>query len=416
MKRLLATLVVVVLVAYGAFKAGVWWLADQRLAEARQALGDAGVLYRGGIGSGVDGHLVLHEARWQDFRLTQPLEIRRVTFDTRSPVSLLAALIDPARLPAQWTLALDGVALDLDPTMLRNWVTATDSVGEEPPALFQLACAQDPRQQLGAGDLIRMGISSLNGEGFVRQGPAGLDAELNTLGTGSLELDWPGARIRVQDREVAVADGAGPMRLTVRDAGLMRRVSAYCAREAGVEPAQWAARAVNALEQGLEARGLVPSDQLRALYRQWLLEGGELTMELRPFEPLLGIPVRAGQASDTGGNWSIRYNEAEVPGAYLTRVEPVPQIAPAVAVEPVVPPEDPQVEAWFPEPLATADQWIGRRVRVTLSNDNVVDGRLVSVSDRELEVARVVAGGEVAYPMLIRAITNFEVWRRGRAQ
>ncbi len=40
----------------------------------------------------------------------------------------------------------------------------------------------------------------------------------------------------------------------------------------------------------------------------------------------------------------------------------------------------------------------------------------MSVSERELEVARVVAGGEVAYPMLTRAIVNFEVWRRGRAQ
>ena len=66
--------------------------------------------------------------------------------------------------------------------------------------------------------------------------------------------------------------------------------------------------------------------------------------------------------------------------------------------------------------LESAEQWIDRQVRVTLSNDNVVEGRLVSVSERELEVARVVAGGEVAYPMLIRAIVNFEVWRRGRAQ
>lgn len=39
MKRLLATLVILVLVGFAAFKAGVWWLADQRMAEARQALG-----------------------------------------------------------------------------------------------------------------------------------------------------------------------------------------------------------------------------------------------------------------------------------------------------------------------------------------------------------------------------------------
>ncbi len=74
------------------------------------------------------------------------------------------------------------------------------------------------------------------------------------------------------------------------------------------------------------------------------------------------------------------------------------------------------MQGWYVEPVGTAGQWIGRQVRVTLSNDNVVEGRLVSVSDRELEVARVVAGGEVAYPMLLRAVSGFEVWRRGRSE
>ena len=416
MKRLLATLVVLVLIGFAAFKAGVWWLADQRMAEARQALESYGVLHRGSISSGIEGRLVLNNASWQDFELTQPLDIARAEFDTGSPVDLLFALADPTSLPAQWTLRLDGLGLTLDPTMLRNWVTAEGVNSEGDPALFVLSCAPDPRQQLGSGDLIRMGITALAGDGFVRQTQGNLHAELNTISTGSLELDWPDARIRVQDSELSVLDGAEPMRLTLRDGGLMRRIAAYCAREAGIETGEWAGRAVAALVAGLEARGLAASDQLKALYRQWLLEGGELTVNLQPDQSMFGVPVRVDDNGGQGPSWPVRYNGAGVPDVFLTEAEPVVQETPEVAVEPVVPREDPETESWYPAELESAEQWIDRQVRVTLSNDNVVEGRLVSVSERELEVARVVAGGEVAYPMLTRAIVNFEVWRRGRAQ
>ncbi len=416
MRRLLATLVILVLIGFAAFKAGIWWLTDQRMAEARQALEQYGVLHRGGISSGIEGRVVLKEASWQDFELTQPLDITRVELDTGSPVSLLLALFDPDRLPAQWLLRLDGLSLTLDPTMLRNWVTAEGANSDGDPALFSLSCAPDPRQQLGSGDLIRMGITAIGGEGFLRQSTEGIHAELNTITTGSLELDWPGARVRVQDSEVTVSSGSEPMRLTLRDGGLMRRVAAYCAREAGIETGEWARRALNAMTSGLQAKGLEASDQLKALYRQWLLEGGELTASLQPGQPLFGIPV-VGSESDSGNlNWQIRYNGAGVPDVYLVEAAPVVQETPGVAVEPVVPREDPETEAWYPADLENAEQWIDRQVRVTLSNENVVEGRLVSIGDRDVEVARVVAGGEVAYPMLIRAITNFEVWRRGRAQ
>jgi len=416
MKRLLATLVILVLIGFAAFKAGVWWFTDQRMAEARQSLEPYGVLHRGSISSGLEGRLVLNDASWQDFELTQPLDIARVEFDAGSPVNLLSALVDPTNLPAQWTLRLDGLGLTLDPTMLRNWVTAEGANSDGDPALFVLSCAPDPRQQLGSGDLIRMGITALAGDGFVRQTPGNLHAELNTISTGSLELDWSDARIRIQDSELSVSSGAEPMSLTLRDGGLMRRIAAYCAREAGIETTVWAGRVVEALSAGLEARGLAASDQLKALYRQWLLEGGELTVSLQPDQPMFGVPVRADENDGEGLSWPVRYNGAGVPDVYLTEAEPVIQETPEVAVEPVVPREDPETESWYPADLENAGQWVDRRVRVTLSNENVVEGRLVSVSERELEVARVVAGGEVAYPMLIRAIVSFEVWRRGRAQ
>ncbi|MBW0147708.1 acetylornithine deacetylase [Marinobacter arenosus] len=414
MKRLLTLLVLLGLVGFAVFKAGVWWLADQRLDEARTALESYGVLERGTISSGVDGRLVLSGNSWQDFRLTRSLEIGRVELDAGSPVDLVMALLDPASLPTRWSLQAEGVGLVLEATMFRNWVTAEGENSAGEPALFVLSCAPDPRQRLGSGDLMRMGVTGLGGEFLLEQRANGVYAELNTAGTGSVELDWPGARLDLLDLDNLPQSSAEPMTVTLRDGGLMRRVAAYCAREAGLEPPEWAGRVLSAFREGLRARGLVASDQLLALYRQWLLEGGELTATLDPGAEALGIPVYPVGSDEESAAWPVAYNGASVPDVFLREAPPIAQDTGEEAPGSAAPEENPEVEGWYADSIENAGRWIDRRVRVTLSNDNVVEGRLVSVSDRELEVARVVAGGEVAYPMLVRAITDFEIWRRGR--
>lgn len=415
MKRLVTWLVVLALLVFLVFKAAVWWLADKRLAEARSALEEYGVLERGVIASGTDGRLLLSAGSWQDFRLTRPLDIGRVEFDTGSPVSLLTALADPSQLPPVWTLQAESLGLILEPTMFRNWVTDNPDEGEREPGLFRLSCAPDPRQQLGAGDLIRLGITGLAGEFMLRQTPQELYAELNTAGTGSLELTWPDTRLKLSD-----LDGVGdlPSRqvtATLRDGGLMRRIAAYCARESGLELLAWAERSLQGLRDGLAARGLVPSEGLQALYQRWLLEGGEMTADLRPGAPWLGIPVYPAD-SGPGQGWAVSYNGTLVTGVYLQEAPaPRKQASPAVQ-EQTVRQEVAGEEGWYADSVDSAGSWIGYRVRVTLSNDNVVVGRLDRVGERELEVARLVGGGEVAYPMLLRAVAGFEVWRRGREQ
>jgi hypothetical protein len=416
MKRLLTTLIILGLIGFAGYKAAVWWLADQRLAEARAELEPWGVLKRGAIGSGIDGHLVLSGGGWQDFRLTQPLEFSRLEVNAGSPVHLLTALADPSRMPESWSAQIDGLSLMLEPTMFRNWVTADGENSEGEPAVFVLSCAPDPRQQISSGDLMRMGITGLTGELLIRQSADQLHAELTTAGTGSIELTWPGVRLNPLHPEALFATDSAPVHLVIRDGGLMRRITAYCARESGKSPQAWAATAVKAFSEGLKSRGLEASEQLLALYRQWLVDGGELALTLDLQAPVYGVPVDDPDTEHTGAGWAVKYNEASVPDVYLKKLAPVVQPAGNEAPEPVAPPEDPGRQGWYPGTVESAGDWIDYKVRVTLSNGNTVEGRLVSVTDRELEVARVVGGGEVAYPMLIRAIASFEVWRRGRTE
>lgn len=405
MKRLLILLAILALTGYLAFKAGVWWLADQRLSEAGEAVSELGVISPGKIRSSIAGSLTLRDGEYKDFRLSRPLTVGRLSFDAGSPVALVNALLDPAALPGQWTLRAEGLSMVFADGLFSNWVTASEEA--RAPDLFVPVCGPDHRQQLGSGDLQRIGVSGLAGEAMVGQDASGLYAEITTVDTGSIEAVWPGARLNPLDPAALMTPSAQPVTVTLRDGGLMRRIAAYCSREAGLETDQWTGVVMESFQAALAARGFRGSDQLIALYRQWLTEGGELVVTLTPGQPLWGVPV------GPSGPF-ISYNGARVPDVYLVSVAPEPENVPAEAVEPVTTNTDSARAGWRPVEIEAAAVLTGQTVRVTLANGKVVEGRLESLDDERMDVVRLVDGGEVTYPIVIRLIDTFEVWRRGR--
>jgi hypothetical protein len=118
-----------------------------------------------------------------------------------------------------------------------------------------------------------------------------------------------------------------------------------------------------------------------------------------------------------GAAWPVSYNGRAVPGLYLTALPPSTS-PPEAVVGPGSPPPEagaPDREGWSEQPLADADAWLGYRIRVTLDTGKVVEGRLDAVDERELSVARRMAGGEVVYPILRRAVSRLEIGRPGRS-
>jgi hypothetical protein len=423
LKKLLSLVVILALVAWGSYKGAVWWLADQTLTEVRRSLSDHGALERGEIVSTVGGELALSGTRFQSFQLTQPLDIRRVTFRAGSALALLTSLYGGHDLPRSWRLDVADWRLPLDSAMLRNWVTDTDE--QAPRPLFAPVCGPDARQQLGSGDLIRMGMTDLAGDAQLRQTSGGVRLELFTRDSGSLEVEWNNARLRFDGDGVSLTPGADSLKVVVRDGGLMRRVTAYCARETGVSASAWADLVIRAFREGLSSRDLEASPQLLALYRQWLTQGGEVSLTLDPGAGWSGLPVRqspaidgngeaAGDTAPTGSSLAVSYNGSTVPDVYLSRVESASRQVPEEALVPLVSPEQARLVAgWQPVTLDQAERWLEYTVRVTLSNGRTVEGRLTRVDDEQVEVARPVDGGEVAYPMARRAVDRLEVWRRG---
>lgn len=409
MKKLISTLVVLALVAFVAFKAAVWWFADQDLRQARTALEELGVMERGTIHSSLAGQLSLHQASYQDFRLTQPLQVTRLTVDAGSPLALVTALVDPRRLPATWEAKADGFRLGLDANMFRSWVASAENAT---PALFAPPCGPDVRQRLSSGELLRLGISNISGDAVLRQRVSGLHLEINTDNTGSLEVDWPGARLSLTEPQALLASTSSALTLTLRDGGILRTIAAFCSREMGLSVDEWSARAGGLFRQQLALTGYQPSEQLLALYRRWLSDGGELTLTLDPASATYGVPVRTGD--DEGASLAVQYNGAGVPEVFL---QPLAEEVIETANDAVPPagaaPQLSSAPGWRTRALAEAGQWRGHRVRVTLRNGRQVEGRLDVVSDSQLDVARPVDGGEVVYPLARSSVSGFEVWQRG---
>lgn len=419
MKKLLSLLVILVIVAWVGFKGAAWWLTEQTLADLRKSWSSAGALTWGRTGSGVTGDVTVNELQFESFRLTSPLAMERAQFSAPDAMALMLAL-GRNELPEQWSLRFDRTVMNLDAALFRNWVTAG---GEAPVPLFAPVCGPDARQHLGSGDFMRMGIDRIAGDALLKQTVDGLNLEIHTWTTGGLDLFWPTAKLQLTETGPQLVSISGEVRVTLRDAGLMRRITAYCARETGQPPDQWADTVMMSFAEGLNARGYQPAPQTLALYRQWLTEGGELVMSLYPDREAFGVPVRAApaesepDASAEGLFLNVTYNGAEVPDVYLQAAVQDEEELPEPAIEPVVPSAVESGVAdsrWQLATLDDAERWLGYRVRVTLNNARVVEGRLSGIDDERIEVARNVGGGEVAYPMVLRAIDRFEVWRQGQ--
>lgn len=417
MKKFLGIVVLLVLFAYALFKGVVWYRTSQILSQPQAAIQDKGVLQWDSIGSSVAGQLSIYGLSYQHFSLTQPLTAHRVTFETGSPSSLLDSLTGNM-FPQQWQLTVTGLEIALEKRLTRDWVAPeTVSSGAH---WFAIPCGD---HSVGLADLVGMGIQKLGADLTVTQSRAmdnsgGLRAELDAGKLGSAEVTLPGLMAASPALPSdQLRDYGGRVDAVLRDGGFMRRLAAWCAAQSDATVDSWAQQAAQSLSQRLKNNGYSMSRQLQALYKVWVRDGGELRASLLAGEPMLGLPVRAQSAEtamtvDGVNEFEVFYNGARVPDLFLSAL-PADEAADDPNPGSYQPaPVDDKALAWRPASLDDADRWRGRDVRVTLVNDRVVEGKLSDIDGRQLEVTRIIDGGELAYPLARKAIQQFEVWRR----
>lgn len=418
MKKLLLSLVCLLLLAYIGFKGAAWYQVHSLLEQAHDALEKQGVLKWGRIGSSLSGHISVYDLEYQPFLLNQPLRATRVTFSADAVPELMDAL-GGGPLPGHWTLRAENLHLQLASPLIRDWAGPGNAAINA--GLINIPCGTGA---LGLSTLMSMGVSQVAGDLRIEQDnmlddTGGLKIDLQAGKLGSAEIRLPGLRLdRTLDEDGNLPGYSGPVDVELRDGGFMRRLAAYCARAVDVGPEDWAEQATRVFSEQLQVTGYQPSDQLRALYKVWLRDGGELKATLAAGEPLLGLPERNRPAGDgavdpTLGSFDVLYNGARVPDLFVRYLQR-PQAQPAVLPQSGSSDNEAATDgpAFRPADPRQAARWPDRRVRVTLKSGRVVDGRLSKVTDKQLEVTRTVDGGEVAYPLARSAITLFEVWRR----
>lgn len=425
MKRLILVLLVLGVALAGGYKGLSWWKAQLVLKQAREALAAHGVLSWGRVDPTFSGALVVNELRLQLFDLSSPIDIGQVTLDLQSPQALALYLLrEPTALPEDWSLHVERIAMALREDLFKSWarVPGQSDTQLRPHGLF--ACGAVER--LRPADLMAMGLNSVDAD--VRmdyQWRAGddvarvqLELAAGPLGNVQFELVTP---LLGQWAPILRGESPWPVpeqaRLTWRDGGLMRRFAAYCGRQAGIAPTEWAGVAVKEWLAHLRGFGIRPSRQLAALYKTWLQDGGELQVILQPLEGFRFDVLERYSVADAlrMAGLQVLYNGASVVAVSLEldRERLAATLNPPAAPDEATP-VAPQVDepAFRLTPVSDAERWRGRTVRLDLASGRNLEGRLAGVSEQQLDVVRLVNGGEVTYPIARDQITRFSVFRR----
>lgn len=422
MKKLLTLLVLLLALTWGGYQATAWYGAHSALTELGRDLSRWGDLRWDSIRVSTTGELRVQGVRWHWFDITQPVQIGEAALEMPGPFKLLAWLYGD-RQPEQWTLALRDLKVQLEPDLFRPWARAHRSLFLERHPLHLQSCGG--RQALTPADLLKMGIDRI--EGDFQLTDEGADGEqrryllsVNSGHLGSLEgviragaLDLAGRDgVPVQLPDITALD------LVLRDAGLMRRFSSFCAAAQDKTVDDWAETSAQNWQQRMSERGYVPTEATRTFYRRWLSEGGEVEVSWHPRNGFLPSSEQALSASEwrERAGLSLAYNgepledigfaleSGEQPSEETRQVEPQDML--------VTDPELSMSTGYRDSEIDRAAAWIDRRVRLTLSTGREIEGRLVARDEGSLHVMRRMEGGELVAPFALTDIERFEVWRR----
>ena len=405
MKKLLMFVIVAGVLVYGGYRGSAWYVTHTLLTDTRQALADDGVLSWSRIHATLDGEVIIENLRYQSFAMNPPVSSRQAVLSFGSVGALAQWLMERQRWPMQWQLRLDDIGIALDQPLQRDWVQAQNNVR----APFYRPLCGTAGQRLATSDWRGMGLPELRGVITLNRQADGLYLHGQGGVWGSFDAQFLDAELR---NPLALSEGLKGLgervELIVRDAGLMRRVTAYCSLASDLEPEAWLTQAQQQFSADLAAYGWHPSVQLASLYRVWLREGGELSATLSLTRDAFGLPLRsAATPEDWRAPWQPVYNGAMVPDVYLMAMpaqvaeEPEPVVA-SIHTAP----------GFMDEPVTEAARWLNRQVRVSLVSGRVVEGRLIAADSEQLNVGRMMDGGEMGYQISLRGVENFQVWRQ----
>jgi hypothetical protein len=281
-----------VLAAVAALKLAQHLAADSQLQRIAGALAPSLKLTYTDVAGALDGRVILDSPRVEV--LTGPakgavLRATRATIEPPGTFWLLQRIVmADVSVPRGLDVRLEGTTLSddaVDRAAHEGWFGTTSLVPFE-----TLGC--EPVAAFSARDYARMGMATFPREDVLRYR---YDPDAHTLRTDITATAAPFATITTHldlssfepdawfgNASAAKAERVEQFALTWLDGGYLGQRNRFCAQLTGTDAATFADRHLTAVKSFLQARGIVPGEDVANLYRKLVAEGGSAEISSLP--------------------------------------------------------------------------------------------------------------------------------------
>ncbi|MGB5063863.1 MAG: hypothetical protein WBQ37_08890 [Candidatus Competibacter sp.] len=429
MKILTALLIVLILIA-GGVGGYLWYNTKQQVDQFVMMAKPFAEISYGGIDVSPAGSLGVTRLRIAPNMVNDVITIGAIRMHAPNILALLEARWKLSRreLPDALSLSVRDFELPLYGGIL----------GASPPSSRRSGPLED-LDALGCGQVAHLGGTEWQEMGydhFIGNVEIGyrLDAAHNILvvRVDSNTRDWatmnmdiglaiPGSVRSITELATQTKPKLASLNVTIQDDGFNQRRNNYCAAKAGKTIDDYLADHVRLLTERLSANGINPGPGLIAAYRQFLSNGGRITLTAAPPAPidpselqyysaedaikLLGLKMQVnGEAvTDLSASW----DSAKVAHALGAEPEPeqsVEEAAPAPAEQVVM-----IQKSYHPTPVGELGQYVGKIAKLKTSTGATFKGQLGVVAEGMVKIKIRKSGGSVTLSLRTNEIDSAQV-------
>ena len=401
-------------------KVYVTLMVYQSLSELKERHKDRFLMTYEWISSDLGGSLSIKNIELTPYVLKRTFYIDRLEITFQNYLSLLTSLTEvlEGNIDSLESLSMPSIKTELRGRSFQQWLA--ENYSDEWLKPFGIYGCGD-QQHLSAAQYEAMGIKEFQmalslyfSESKPLRDQVTVSVDLHEMGRFQLMLEIPENSFKKNISQLDFSQlSIEALTLNHQEAGFFRRLNVVCNTMENKDREVFSLLAASAWESAMNQQGLIVNQSLVNMYREYLLRGGELVLELSPDAPfqINAYKTLLDKELFDFFNATLRLNGQAVPNlqAYLDS-----QIVFPPPPEPVV--SKPKVDkaVWKPGyrviGLDSLNQFIGYKVRVLMLDQKLYEGQLNEVTDYNLDLSQNLPGGRVNYPLMLKDIETVEVW------
>lgn len=434
-KKLLLALFLLPLAVYAGIKAYIRYNVKSALTDLVTTAAPFASIHYDGIGSTLGGKISIEGVKVQPTGLTDVVHIKDIEIQTPGLKFLLfgSRKIRDGEFPEKMRLALHGVTLDLNGQMMDMLDRFLSAAAESGAARAVSHCGDTqyfgPRQyrKLGYDTLVMDMTLGYEHEKILERLRMQMEWQTRDMASLKAEFIMSGGRLSLRESL------ASPPRMTAvnavyKDLSITDRMKRYCASASGTTVEDYINAEVDQSDAAyLHKWGFVPGPGIRAAYRQFLQNPGEVQIEARSPEGIDPASLKLFRPEDAVSmlNLSVKVNGTAVADLSYRReaadeAVPAGKAAAVPGSEPGASRPGPVARSARAEPaepksgyravrLGELPQHLGRRVRIYLVGNVMREGVLAEVQGKNLTLERRYAGGAMTVRVAVNRIEKIEV-------